>query len=438
MRHFWSDQEGNVALLFALAMIPVIGSMGVALDYSMASAYRTDIQKALDATALALTRIMPADQATLDAVGNQYFQANLGPNTLTNLQLIVTPDVGKLKLSAKAKYKPQMAHIVGAETVDISTSAEAKWSIGKVEIALVLDNSWSMNSLGRMTELKKAAHNLLDVLQNAAKAPGDAKVAIIAFDSRVNVGTANVGAAWLKWNDWDAANGTCSKSQYTSQGSCTSNNGVWTPANHNTWNGCVWDRDKSNDTLDAAPTNSATNYPAWQCNHGLSNPNLVSPMLPLTINWGTGESTDPTTLHGKVNQMQPSGYTNITIGLVWGWHALSDTAVMIEAAANNTDNLQKYIILLTDGENTKNRFNDSESTMNTRTRATCTNIRNLTKADGTNLIKVYTIRLIDGDDDLLRDCATTPDMFKPVENASELSAIFSSIGSEIANLHLSR
>jgi uncharacterized protein YegL len=396
------------------------------------------MQKALDATALALTRIMPASQETLDTVGNQYFQANMGNHTLSNVQLSVTPELGKLKLSVKGTYHVQMANIVGASTVDLGTSSEAKWSVGKVEIALVLDNSWSMNSLGRMTELKNAAHNLLNVLQNAAKQPGDAKVAIIPFDARVNVGTGNVGATWIKWNDWDAANGTCSKSQYGSKGSCESNSGIWTPLNHSNWNGCVWDRDKSNDTLDTAPAGSATNFPAWQCQHGISNPNLVSQMLPLTTNWGAVDSTDATTLHGKVNQMQPSGYTNITIGLVWGWHALTDTAVMTEAAANNAENLQKYIVLLTDGENTKNRFNDSEFTMNQRTLTTCNNIRNLTKADGSHLIKVYTVRLVDGDDALLTSCATTPDMFKPVENASELSSVFSSIGAEIANLHLSK
>ena len=438
MRPFWSDEEGNFLLLFAFAMIPVIGAMGVALDYSMASSYRADIQKSLDATALALTRIMPTDQATLDTVGNQYFQANLGPHQIQGLQLTVTPEVGKLKLHAKGKYKPQMAHVVGVGDVNLGTNAEARWSIGKVEIALVLDNSWSMNSLGRMTELKSAAHNLLNVLETAAKTPGDAKVAIIPFDARVNVGTANVAASWIKWNDWDAANGTCSKSQYHSQGSCNSNNGTWTPANHSLWNGCVWDRNKSNDTLDAAPADSATYYPAWQCDHGIGNPNLVSQMLPLTTNWGAPASTDVSTLHGKVNSMQPSGYTNITIGLVWGWHALSDTAVMTDGAANNAANLQKYIILLTDGENTRNRFSDSESTMNTRTRTTCDNIRALTKADGSKLIKVYTIRLVDGDDTLLSYCATTPDMFKPVENASELSSVFSSIGAEIANLHLAK
>jgi Flp pilus assembly protein TadG len=438
MRPFWSDEEGNFLLLFAFAMIPVIGSMGVALDYSVASSYRSDIQKSLDATALALTRIMPADQATLDTVGNQYFQANMGSHQIVDLQLTVTPELGKMKLSAKGKYKPQMAHIVGVGDVSLGTNSEARWSIGKVEIALVLDNSWSMNSLGRMTELKNAAHNLLNVLQNAAKTPGDAKVAIVPFDSRVNVGTGNVGATWLKWNVSTSTNGVCSNSNYTERNPCQNNGHTWTATNSANWPGCVWDRDKSNDTLDAAPADSATNYPAWQCAHGLPNPNLVSQMLPLTTNWGTPASTDAATLHGKVNQMQPSGYTNITIGLVWGWHALSDTAVMTDGAAYSTDNLQKYIILLTDGENTRNRFGDSESTMNTRTRTTCNNIRALTRADGSHLIKVYTIRLIDGDDDLLRDCATTPDMFKPVENASELSSIFSSIGAEIANLHLAK
>ena len=354
------DREGNVALLFAFALIPIIGSMGVALDHSVASAVSRRHPKVARRNRARLTRIMPADQATLDTVGNQYFNANLGPHQIDNLQLTVTPELGKLKLSATGTYKPQLAHVIGVTSVALGTKSEARWSIGKVEIALVLDNSWSMNSLGRMTQLKNAAHNLLDVLQTAAKTPGDAKVAIIPFDARVNVGTGNVSATWIKWNVSTSSNGVCSNSQYLERNPCQDNGHTWTATNGGNWPGCVWDRDKSNDTLDAAPTDSATNYPAWQCAHGLPNPNLVSQMLPLTTNWGTSGSADASTLHGKVNQMQPAGYTNITIGLVWGWHALSDTAVMTDGAANNTDNLQKYIILLTDGENTRNRFGDSE------------------------------------------------------------------------------
>lgn len=409
MRGFWTDRKGNVALTFALLMIPIFGATGVALDYSMASAYRADMQKALDATALALTKIMPADQATLDTVGNQYFQANLGPNTLSDLQLTVTPQVGLLRLSVKGTYSVQMANLIGATTVDLGVRSEAKWSIGKVEIALVLDNSWSMNSFSRMSHLKAAAHDLLDVLEEAAKEEGDAKVAIVPFDSVVSVGTAYKSEPWLRWDILD-----CNGNQ--SGTGCGSNP-------QNAWTGCVWDRNKSNDTTDDPPgETNATMYPAVQCSNEL-NSNLLVPMLPLTTNW--------TGLHDKVTAMIPAGYTNITIGLVWGWHLLSPAALFEAGAEYNTANLTKYIILMTDGDNTENRFNDGTGTMNTRTSMTCTNIKNTG-------IQIFSIRLVSGNATLLRNCATSADMYYDVQNASELSAVFSSIGSQIANLHLSR
>jgi len=409
MRGFWTDRKGNVALTFALLVIPIFGLTGVALDYSMASAYRTDMQKALDATALALTKIMPADQATLDTVGNQYFTANLGPNTLTDVQLTVTPQVGVLRLSVKGTYNVQMANIIGATTVDLGAQAEARWSIGKVEIALVLDNSWSMNSFSRMTHLKAAAHDLLDVLEAAAKEEGDAKVAIVPFDSIVSVGTAYKSEAWLRWDILDC-NGDRSG---TGCGSIP----------QDAWTGCVWDRNKSNDTTDDPPgETTAGKYPAVQCSNEL-NSNLLVPMIPLTTNW--------TGLHAKINAMIPAGYTNITIGLVWGWHVLSPAPLFTEGAAYDTDNLTKYIILMTDGDNTENRFNDGTSTMNTRTSTTCTNIKNTG-------IQIFSIRLVSGNATLLRNCATDTSMYYDVQNASELSAVFSSIGSQIANLHLSR
>jgi Flp pilus assembly protein TadG len=414
MRRFWSDCEGNIAILFALTVIPMFGAVGVALDYSMASAYRTDMQKALDATALALTRIMPANQATLDTVGNQYFQANLGNHTLTNLQLTVTSEVGKLKLSAKGTYKVQMANIVGASTVELGTTSEAKWNIGKVEIALALDNTGSMAGT-KLAELKNAANNLLDVLQAAAKQPGDAKVAIIPFNITVNVGTANKNEAWLRWNLLDCNGGQ-------------SGTGCGDPP-QDSWTGCVTDRNKDPDSVnynvkDTAPAADETKFPGVQCSGGLAS------MLPLTTDW--------TALHGKVNSMAASGLTNVTIGLVWAWHALSPTAVLTEGAAYDTENLQKYIILLTDGNNTQDRWSSSESSINLRTQAACNNIKALLKANGDPQIKIYTVRVINGNESLLQGCATNPGMYFNVQNASELSSVFSSIGAEIANLHLSK
>src|SRR5947208_2643601 len=47
---FLADQHGGVAPIFALALVPMIGLGGAALDYSRASAARTAMQASLDAT----------------------------------------------------------------------------------------------------------------------------------------------------------------------------------------------------------------------------------------------------------------------------------------------------------------------------------------------------------------------------------------------------
>ncbi len=66
----------------------------------------------------------------------------------------------------------------------------------RLELVLALDNTGSMNSSGKMTQLKTAAKNLLATLKKAAKKPYDIKVAIVPFDKTVNLGTA------YKDNDW--------------------------------------------------------------------------------------------------------------------------------------------------------------------------------------------------------------------------------------------
>lgn len=465
---FCRDTRGNFGIMFALAMIPVVGGMGAAIDYSMANAYRTDMQKALDSTALALTRLMPANQTTLDEKGMQYFTASMGHHKLTGLQLVITPETGILKLSAKGYYEPSVAGVLGITNFEVGARSDAKWGIGKVEVVLALDNTGSMASSGKMTQLKLAAHNLLDVLQAAAKNPGDAKVGIVPFGVQIKVPTTNVNAAWIRWDLWEAENGSCNKSgsdyntkstceaakvctkpQYTSKNNCENNNGnwvqaTWTASNHSNWNGCIEDRDKDTnlnyDANDTAPNlttsmsnaNIATRFPAAQGCGSLAE------ILPLNYNWGTSASNDAATLHGKINQMQAVGNTNVTIGLVWAWHLLSPTEAYTQGTAYGTANTQKYIILLTDGDNTQSRFSSTESSINARTTATCNNIKALKNANGDPYIKIYTIRVINGNSTLLKNCATDESMYYDVQNASQLSGVFSAIGSEIANLHLAK
>src|ERR1043165_3520965 len=59
IRNFIQDRRGAVAPIFALAIIPVIGLVGMAVDYSRANSIKVKLQAALDATALAMARSAP-------------------------------------------------------------------------------------------------------------------------------------------------------------------------------------------------------------------------------------------------------------------------------------------------------------------------------------------------------------------------------------------
>src|SRR5437016_7582070 len=78
LRTLRAARQGNVAIIFALALIPVIGFAGAAIDYSRANSARSAMQTALDSTALMLSK--EADHLSapqLKQKANDYFNAIL-------------------------------------------------------------------------------------------------------------------------------------------------------------------------------------------------------------------------------------------------------------------------------------------------------------------------------------------------------------------------
>jgi hypothetical protein len=190
-----------------------------------------------------------------------------------------------------------------------------------------------------------------------------------------------------------------------------STNGI----NPNYWEGCVQDRDKSYDVKDDPPTDSAGRFPAVQCGS-------LTTLMPLSEDW--------TALNGKIDAMAASGNTNVTIGLAWGWHALTTNVPLTDAKEPAPDR-EKVIVLLTDGQNTKNRWTSQTSKIDERTELACANIKAAN-------IKIYTVRVIDGNATLLKNCASKPSMYYDVDQASQLNVVFSSIAQTLANLRLSK
>jgi uncharacterized protein YegL len=420
---FFKDCKAGVAPLLALGIVPLVGCVGAAVDYSRANAVRTAMQSALDSTALMLSK----DAQTLNGVqlnskATAYFTAMFSRPEASNVQ--VTPQFSNpqqgsfaLGVTGTARINTMFWRLIGQPQVDLTAYGEVIWGIKKLNLALALDNTGSMASSGKMTALKQAAHSLLTTLKTAEKTPGDIKVSIVPFATDVNVGTGNVNASWIDWTDWNEVNGSCSSNSYSTKTSCESHNKTWTHHNHNTWNGCVNDRDQNNDVSNSAAVagSSATMYRAHQAAA------CPASMMPLSYDW--------TALNSKIDAMTPTGNTNVTIGMQMAWQTLSPVAPF--SAPSPAPDLDKVLILLTDGDNTQNRWSSTQSVIDARTQKVCDNA----KADN---IKVYTVRVINGNASLLQSCATKPEMYYDVQQASQLNSVFSSIAQKLANLRISK
>src|SRR5712692_7837730 len=85
---FVEDCKAGVAPLLALGLVPLVVSVGAAVDYGRASAARAAMQSALDATALMLSKEsqnLSGDQ--FNAKGISYFNSNFARPEVQNVAI---------------------------------------------------------------------------------------------------------------------------------------------------------------------------------------------------------------------------------------------------------------------------------------------------------------------------------------------------------------
>ena len=89
------------------------------------------------------------------------------------------------------------------------------------------------------------------------------------------------------------------------------------------------------------------------------------------------------------------------------------------------------MILLTDGENTQNRWwgYDRKADIDARAQLACDNA----KAMG---IEIFSVRLIGGNETLLQNCAQDEGHYYNIVTATELSDVFADIAQELKQIRL--
>lgn len=452
-RRFAGANDGNIAILFGIAVIPIISFVGAAVDYTRAVAARSSMQAALDSTALMLAKDLTEgtiNTSQISAKADEYFRALYTNNEAKSLAITASyaqnsGNGSTILVNGSGNIETGFMRVVGFPTMDFKTSSTSAWGNVRMRVAMALDVTGSMQNDGKMPAMQTAAKALVDQLSALAKNPGDIYISIVPFAKDVNLGTSFKDETWIDWDVWSDQNptwGTCSLANKTNKSDCLSNSSrIWTP-DKTKWTGCVTDRTQDYDTKNTAP--SSTNAPTmvvaeeyvtknWQgnvveqyCKSG--NSPYMPPIMPLSYDW--------TTLKTLIGNLQPTGNTNQGIGMAWAWLTLGVGVQPFNAPAKDTANYtyKDAVVLLSDGLNTQNRWYSNASQIDARQKILCANA----KAAPHN-ITIYTVQVDtggDGESAVLKECASGSDKFYHITDPSQTVSAFNSIGQSLAKLRV--
>jgi Flp pilus assembly protein TadG len=159
--NFQSNSRGNVAIITALAALPMMAAIGCAVDYSNASMIRTKLQAAADAAVLATVSVnSPVVTTSKGMTGNgtvsggstyatNFFTANL-PAGYTSLTPTATVTLTGTTVTAVVSFSTSVSTyfmgLVGYPSITIGSSSTAAYTLPTyIDFYLTLDVSGSMS-----------------------------------------------------------------------------------------------------------------------------------------------------------------------------------------------------------------------------------------------------------------------------------------------------
>jgi Flp pilus assembly protein TadG len=340
-RSLWRDRRGNVALYWAVAAVPIILAVGVAIDVSRAYFVRERLYFALDAAGLAVGS-SDGTQAQLEAVMQAYFDANypasaLGVPATPVLTRVENNGITTITVSGEADVHTTFMRVVGIDDINVGSSIEVTQETEGLELVLVLDVTGSMQGT-KIEALRNASRDLISILFGTENEKEFLKVGIVPYAAAVNVGSVAPSLVPSEAANYDAND-------------------------EEAWKGCVLARPYPHDSRDTSqadggdwrrfeyPQGYDNNWPPTDNSESTGNkrrsPNLACPnaIVPLTNQRAPLDAT----INSLISWHRGGTFSNI--GMVWGWRVISPEEPFTEALPYNTPKYDKAVILMTDGEN---------------------------------------------------------------------------------------
>jgi len=440
-----AETRGNVAIIFALSVIPILSIVGVAVDTQMTLTQKNKVQAVVDSAVIFGARSMQdgASRAEVAKDVDTYVKALLKQQSTslncTGITLEYEDDSQDIDASIFCSQPTTLSNLFGQRTMDFRVSSGSTYGIGKVEVAFVFDVSGSMGSSGKMGDLKVAALEAVDTLLPAAydtAKSDDVRLAMTSYDTMVNAGSyfkavTNKSPTRTYTATYEKEEEVCTK--YNKKGKCKKYKTVKTPAvtSKTVKNTCVKERIGADAFTDEDPGPGAwleaaeAYYDESRDRWTEETCNDIGP-LPLTDNRGN--------LRAYINGLKPYSMTAGHMGVAWGWYLIDPKWDLWPSASAplpyDEPDAAKAIILMTDGE-FNSYFSSGQGNSFDQAKKLC-------DAAKDEHIVIYTVafKAPSQGQEILNYCATSAaHAFKP-ENGQQLKDAYTMIAQSISDLRI--
>jgi Flp pilus assembly protein TadG len=222
MLRFGPDNRGNVLILWAAFLIPLVAVVGSAIDLGTGYVARKQMQTACDAAALASRRAM-TDGSINDAVraeATKFFNFNFKQGTFGSAAFVplvtsTTDSKTTVVITAQTTVPTTIMRMFGFMSLPVNVSCNASQDLVNTDIVLVLDTTGSMDSkatssdsVTKIVALRSAVMAMYDQLatvQSQLAASGlRLRYGVVPYASAVNVGKAirETNASYLLSGNW--------------------------------------------------------------------------------------------------------------------------------------------------------------------------------------------------------------------------------------------
>jgi len=423
LSQYKNSQKGNISVLSALIIVPILICIGVAIDYARLVNIRGNLQASADSASLAgAVAYARTGKDTMVSEGKAAFNYNKDRRftyDVNSLNVELT-DNETILVTSHAQTKPIFMSMFGFDTMDINVSSTAVLS-GRVgaELSIAIDATNSMAFGSSWNDTIGTIENILKDLQNLS-GEDNFYVTLVPFQDRVNIGN-SIQPSWIKKNGhYNASNST----------------------------DCVEPREQKvgsfNWMLTDDKPNSQKFTPMAKDAEFSDGRDVKCPSIPIT-----GPTSDVGVISQKIKQLTTAGTGRYDVGLAWAWRSLSPDwqgqwgvkdypfdPKKNQGINGETEARKKYLIYMTDGRSNAYKMEAMEEESwgwNNGSQQAFEHIAELCSDIKAQDIEIYMLHIPGNPNSTpyFKGCASSPDHYIVVDKAKDVALAFSNIQEDL-------